>query len=150
MAKQVVITDDINGEPGAETQLIILNGKGIEIDLGAKSLERLTKALQPFWEAGSEGDYEVTRRLGKRRAAANGDQPRRAGRPPGGTKLSDDDLVAYVRDHPGASNKQMAEVFDVTAGSIAKRCKERPDLFRAEFERHEGSRGQSSLHYYPV
>ena len=69
MAKQTVITDDITGEPGAETHVIVVDGKGIEIDLADKSAKALVKALAPYWAAGSEGDYQVIRQLGRRKGA---------------------------------------------------------------------------------
>lgn len=41
---------------------ITVNGKGIEVDLAAKSVARLTKALEPFWAVGTEHDFVVTQR----------------------------------------------------------------------------------------
>lgn len=61
MALQTTRTDDITGEPGAETVVITVNGQGIEIDLADKSMDRLVKALEPFWKVGSPSDYVVTR-----------------------------------------------------------------------------------------
>lgn len=69
MALHHIRTDDLTGEQGAETVVITVNGKGIEVDLAAKSAERLTRALEPFWKVGSEDDYVVTRQVGKPRKA---------------------------------------------------------------------------------
>jgi len=54
MAKtvSVVVTDDLDGSPGAETVSFGFDGHGYEIDLGKKNLARLEKSLQPFMEAG--------------------------------------------------------------------------------------------------
>jgi Lsr2 len=54
MAKtvSVVVTDDLDGSPGAETVSFGFDGHGYEIDLGRKNLARLEKSLQPFMEAG--------------------------------------------------------------------------------------------------
>jgi hypothetical protein len=54
--------DDLTGEPDAQTVVVTVNGKGVEVDLARKSLDRLVKALEPFWTVGSEDDYLVTRR----------------------------------------------------------------------------------------
>ena len=72
MALQTFRTDDLTNEPDATTVLVVVNGKGIEVDLAAKSMARLVKALEPFWAVGSEGDYLVTRRERKRSSAATG------------------------------------------------------------------------------
>jgi hypothetical protein len=63
MALQQLRTDDLNGEPDAQTTVITINGSGVEIDLAAKSLGQLVKALDPFFAKGSPGDYQVTRVL---------------------------------------------------------------------------------------
>jgi hypothetical protein len=63
MAKtvSVVVTDDLDGSPDAETVAFSFNGQSYEIDLSQKNLARLQKSLQPFVEAG--------RRTAHRRAA---------------------------------------------------------------------------------
>jgi hypothetical protein len=63
MAKtvNVVITDDLDGSPGAETVSFGIDGHSYEIDLGQKNLAKLQKSLQPFIDAG--------RRTAHRRAA---------------------------------------------------------------------------------
>jgi hypothetical protein len=63
MAKtvSVVVTDDLDGSPGAETVAFGVDGLNYEIDLGKKNRAKLEKALQPFMDAG--------RRTAQRRAA---------------------------------------------------------------------------------
>jgi hypothetical protein len=63
--------DDITGEPDAITCVITVNGKGIEIDLAKKSMERLAKALEPFWQVGSESSYDIQRKGVGRRLSPN-------------------------------------------------------------------------------
>jgi hypothetical protein len=59
--------DDLTGEPDAITCVITVNGRGIEIDLAEKSLQKLTKALEPYWQAGSESAYDIQRKgVGRR------------------------------------------------------------------------------------
>ena len=54
MAKtvSVVISDDLDGSPGAETVTFGIEGHSYEIDLGEKNLAKFEKSLQPFMEAG--------------------------------------------------------------------------------------------------
>lgn len=54
MAKSVnvVITDDLDGSPDAETVAFSFDGQAYEIDLGKKNLAKLGKSLQPFMDAG--------------------------------------------------------------------------------------------------
>ncbi len=72
MAKtvSVVITDDLDGSPDAETVAFSIDGRSYEIDLGKKNLAKLRKALQPFIDAG--------RRTAQRRTAktSRGSGPR--------------------------------------------------------------------------
>jgi hypothetical protein len=70
MAKtvSVVITDDLDGSPDAETVAFGFDGRSYEIDLGKKNRARLQKSLQPFMDAG--------RRTAQRRTAR---APRGAG-----------------------------------------------------------------------
>jgi hypothetical protein len=69
MAKtvSVVVTDDLDGSPGAETVAFGVDGLNYEIDLGKKNRAKLEKSLQPFMDAG--------RKTASRRAA----KPGRAG-----------------------------------------------------------------------
>jgi Lsr2 len=57
----VVITDDLDRSPGAETVSFGVDGHSYEINLGEKNLAEFGKSLQPFMEAG--------RRTAARRAA---------------------------------------------------------------------------------
>ena len=52
MAKSTIthITDDIDGSADAETVSFAFQGASYSIDLAAKNLEKLTKALAPFIE----------------------------------------------------------------------------------------------------
>jgi hypothetical protein len=72
MAKtvSVVIADDLDGSPGAETATFSLGGQSYEIDLSATNLARLKESLRPFTDAG--------RRTGQSRPAkaARADGPR--------------------------------------------------------------------------
>ena len=70
MAKtvSVVISDDLDGSPDAETVSFGFDGHSYEIDLGKKNLANLEKSLQPFMDAG--------RRTAARKAAK---APRAAG-----------------------------------------------------------------------
>jgi hypothetical protein len=63
MAKtvNVVITDDLDGSPDAETVAFGLDGNSYEIDLGKKNRAKLEKSLQPF--------MDVARRSTQRRTA---------------------------------------------------------------------------------
>ena len=54
--------DDLTGEEDAETVTIVVNGRGIEIDLAQRSMDKLVKALEPYWKAAAtETRYTVTR-----------------------------------------------------------------------------------------
>ena len=54
MAKtvSVVVTDDLDGSPDAETVAFGFDGHSYEIDLGKKNRNKLEKSLQPFIDAG--------------------------------------------------------------------------------------------------
>jgi len=54
MAKtvSVLVTDDLDGSPDAETVAFGFDARSYEIDLGKKNRARLQKSLQPFMEAG--------------------------------------------------------------------------------------------------
>jgi hypothetical protein len=72
MAKSVsvVISDDLDGSPDAETVTFSFDGQGYEIDLSEKNRAKLEKSLRPFIDAG--------RRTAHRRIAkpARGAAPR--------------------------------------------------------------------------
>lgn len=71
MALQQLRTDDLNGDPDAETVVITINGQGIEIDLAARSTDKLVKALEPFWKVGTPAEYTVTRAIRGRKRTVN-------------------------------------------------------------------------------
>jgi hypothetical protein len=54
MAKtvSVVITDDLDGSPAAETVIFSFGGQSYEIDLSAANLARLEGSLRPFMDGG--------------------------------------------------------------------------------------------------
>jgi hypothetical protein len=54
MAKtvSVVVTDDLDGSPGAKKVSFGVDGHSYQIDLGEKNLAEFGKSLQPFMEAG--------------------------------------------------------------------------------------------------
>jgi hypothetical protein len=54
MAKtvSVVVTDDLDGSPDAQTVTFGFDGQSYEIDLAQKNLTKLQKSLQPFVDAG--------------------------------------------------------------------------------------------------
>ena len=54
MAKtvSVVVTDDLDGTPDAETVAFSVEGQSYEIDLSAANLARLEGSLRPFMDAG--------------------------------------------------------------------------------------------------
>jgi hypothetical protein len=49
---QVLLEDDIDGTPGAETVLFSLDGKSYEIDLSEKNADKLREAFAPWIGAG--------------------------------------------------------------------------------------------------
>ena len=66
MAKtvSVVVTDDLDGSPNAETVAFSFDGQSYEIDLSEKNVTKLKTSLQPFMDAG--------RRTAHRRAVKPG------------------------------------------------------------------------------
>ena len=48
----VIVTDDLDGSPDAQTVTFSFDGQSYEIDLGEKNRARLEKSLQPFIDAG--------------------------------------------------------------------------------------------------
>ncbi len=63
---QVLLEDDIDGTPGAETILFSVDGKSYEIDLSESNAEKLREAFAPWIGAGrrvsSPGAVEPRRR----------------------------------------------------------------------------------------
>ncbi len=54
MAKtvSVVITDDLDGSPGADSVTFSFDGQGYEMDLAPANRERMAQSLRPFIDAG--------------------------------------------------------------------------------------------------
>jgi hypothetical protein len=50
MAREVVITDDLDGSPNAKTITYTFEGQEYEIDLSEANLEKLREALKPYLE----------------------------------------------------------------------------------------------------
>jgi hypothetical protein len=69
MAKtvSVVITDDLDGSPGADAVSFSFDGQGYEMDLAPANREAMVQSLKPFIEA--------SRRIGNRKPA-RGARPR--------------------------------------------------------------------------
>jgi nucleoid-associated protein Lsr2 len=61
----IVITDDLDGSPDAETVAFSFDGHSYEIDLGKKNLARLQKSLQPFMDAGRRTAESRTAKTGR-------------------------------------------------------------------------------------
>jgi hypothetical protein len=64
MAKSVsvIITDDLDGSPDAETVTFSFDGQSYEVDLGEKNRAKLEKSLRPFMDAGRR---QAFRRIAK-------------------------------------------------------------------------------------
>jgi Lsr2 len=64
MAKtvSVVVTDDLDGTPDAETVSFSVEGQSYEIDLSQKNFAKLQKSLQPFMDAGRRTALRKTAR----------------------------------------------------------------------------------------
>jgi len=54
VSKDVVIKDDISGDPGAETHRIALDNRVVRIDLTKANYDKLAKLLAPYFENGRE------------------------------------------------------------------------------------------------
>ncbi len=73
---QVLLEDDIDGTPGAETVLFSLDGKSYEIDLSEKNADALREAFAPWIGAGrrvSGPTVAETRRRPARRSEDTAD-----------------------------------------------------------------------------
>jgi hypothetical protein len=60
------MTDDLDGSAGAETVSFGVDGKGYEIELGAKNRARLERPLQPFATAARRAPAWARRRPASR------------------------------------------------------------------------------------
>jgi Lsr2 len=61
----VVVTDDLDGSPDAETVAFGFDGHSYEIDLGKKNRARFQKSLQPFMDAGRRTAHRRTARAAR-------------------------------------------------------------------------------------
>jgi hypothetical protein len=74
MAKVVTtkLVDDLDGSPATKTVRLALDGKSVELDLSAKNVKRLEKAIAPFLSkgraAGTRGTAPRSTRARKGRA----------------------------------------------------------------------------------
>jgi Lsr2 len=102
MAKNVsvVVTDDLDGSPDAETVAFSLDGHNYEIDLGEKNRAKLEKSLQPFVDA--------ARRTSSRRTAKAA---------PGGRSRTDN---AAVRAWATAQGLKVSERGRISADVVGK------------------------------
>jgi Lsr2 len=103
MAKtvSVVITDDLDGSPDAETVTFTFDGQSYEIDLGNKNIAAFSESLRPFMDAG--------RRTAQRSGA-------RAGR--GATRSRNDN--AAVRAWAAAQGLKVSERGRISADIVSK------------------------------
>lgn len=116
MAQTVVITDDLDGSPDAQTVTFALNGQPWEVDLSAKNLEKLQKALQPFVDvartpgAGSAAGAPTRRRRTASTAPSNARvdyrDPENAGLEHRG--ICTEEEKAFVRDNLDVANANRA------------------------------------------
>jgi Lsr2 len=74
MAKNVsvVVTDDLDGSPGAETARFSFGGQGYEIDLSPANLVRLQETLRPYLDAARRAARPGPARTARTGAAAPG------------------------------------------------------------------------------
>jgi len=84
MAKEYFVRDDLDGTPGAETHKLTLDERSISIDLSSENYEKLTQALEPYFNAGTERTQNSTSDTAKVRAwlRANGHEISDKGRIP--------------------------------------------------------------------
>ena len=61
----VVVTDDLDGSPDAETVTFGFDGQSYEIDLGKKNRAKFEKSLQPFMDAGRRTTLRRTARAAR-------------------------------------------------------------------------------------
>lgn len=71
MAKNVsvVVIDDLDGSPGAETASFSFGGQGYEIDLSPANLARLRESLQPYIDVARRAAPPGPARSGRATAA---------------------------------------------------------------------------------
>jgi hypothetical protein len=85
----VVITDDLDGSPGAQVVAFSFDGRSYEIDLGKKNRARFQKSLQPFMEAGRRVTQRRTARASRGTGSGTGRAAVRAWAAGQGLKVSE-------------------------------------------------------------
>jgi len=70
---QVLLEDDIDGTPGAETVVFSLDGKSYEIDLSEKNADKLREAFAPWIGAGRRVSNPVAAEARRRPARRSED-----------------------------------------------------------------------------
>jgi Lsr2 len=99
MAREVVITDDLDGSSGAQTITYSFEGQEYEIDLAEKNLEKLREALKPYLDKSRRVERQAllpTSTRGTRRRSSSG----------GGSGRTD---LAEIRTWAQANGYQVAE-----------------------------------------
>ena len=59
---RVIVTDDLDGSPGAAAVAFSFSGQSYEIDLGPANQQRMRESLQPFIDAGRPTGQRTSRR----------------------------------------------------------------------------------------
>jgi len=85
----VVITDDLDGSPGAQAVAFSFDGRSYEIDLGKKNRARFQKSLQPFMDAGRRVTQRRTARASRGTDSGTGRAAVRAWAAGQGLKVSE-------------------------------------------------------------
>jgi hypothetical protein len=114
MAREVVITDDITGEQGAEPFEFTWDGVNREIDLTPDSRKKLEDLLKPYLEksrmrqAPTDAERKQTAPRRQRRAEGKIDysSPEHAGKPHRGRVTEAE--AAYVREHFDEVNQRLS------------------------------------------
>lgn len=73
MARTVIITDDVTGQPGAKPRTLVIDSVEYEVDLTTASLAELKNAIKPFLKNArvvKNGRAEKARPAGAKKAAA--------------------------------------------------------------------------------
>jgi DNA-binding transcriptional ArsR family regulator len=93
-----------------------------QVALIDEQLEELERRLAPY-----KKHLEVKQQLLSARRALLGHGPRTTGGTT--TRLTLDDIVAYVKDHPGITPGQMAEHFGVSQNTVSSHLYRNKDRF---------------------
>ena len=115
MAREVIITDDLDGAHGAEPVHFGWDGIEWEIDLATKNRKRLEEALRPFLDKAHPANVAQAKTETRgRRTRARGDgekidysDPLYAGNPHRGRVTEAE--ATYVREHFDAVSKRLSQ-----------------------------------------